>query len=909
MSNKKTLTKSQKEAIYHYEGPLMIVAGPGAGKTWVLIQRVLHLIQEKNVDPSSILLTTFTNKAADELKSRLSREIGEKAEYIHISTIHSFCKYILRKYPEYHNLGSGFDVLDEDSQLLFLRNNLEEFNFNESRLGDLMGFYNKCGENEIDPNDLIKKIKEKYPNNKTNLKSCQAYKRYLELLNEYQLIDFCGLQVAVRDILENNPHILDQLRDKYLFLLIDEYQDTSPIQDRIFQLIAYPQNNICVVGDEDQSIYSFRGANMRNFIKFPEKYPETTKVVLNKNFRSTTNIIRASEKFMSKHRMIKKEIEPWRSKGNEMVLLNNSARGEEAHQIVKLIHDMKEHDIIPHYGYITLLFRSVKNQAGALVSELKKANIKYTIRGDQSFLKRDEIQATLYMLHYVDDKDYGKKFKTRWGRWWDTNLLMNELMDISPETVMKLKEIELSVDITSITKKEDFEKYSITNKNDIQILSEINKFKKALQTKEMDVLNVFYTILDISKYLKRLTRNESEKNEDILFNLSKLSGIIKRYQDFSKDPTLEDFLRFLFSLPKTMQYDEEMLEDPRSVKIMTVHQAKGLEFPVVFICGVSQDQFPLKHRNRDPFPIPDELLKFVPDGQINEERRLFYVAMTRAQDNLIISPGGKKSQFIEDDLGIEEFSDVDTIIEKCEERDVAKNPLHVSFSSIKTYNSCPFRYKLIYHYLFEYQPTFDQKYGIIIHNSLNMMHESLREGEEININKIEYIVNKNWIKLHNNEEDDEDNKNNLITQIWHYYDHMKDHIQEVISTEESFSLFTENTLISGRTDLVIKNSNNQLELFDFKARGESALEKLQVEMQLKIYDYCLKEKYGFDKLCAYHFFTNEKTYFTKNNDYNEIRSQIDAVCSGINNEIFHPAPSSHCRDCFFSFCCEDLKEY
>ncbi|PKL69063.1 MAG: ATP-dependent helicase [Methanobacteriales archaeon HGW-Methanobacteriales-1] len=974
MTNK-TLTTSQKKAITHYKGPLMIIAGPGAGKTWVLIQKVTNLIRHHKVSPEHILLTTFTIKASEELKARLSNEIGEKAENVHISTIHSFCKSILEDYPEYHNLGSGFDVLDEESQLMFLRSNLGEFdNIREDRLVELLDFYNKCGENEIDPDILIEKINERYPHNKTYQKICLSYKKYLELLGREHKIDFSGLQIAVLDILENNPDILNDLRDKYQFLLIDEYQDTSSLQDKIFQLIAHPQNNICVVGDDDQSIYSFRGANIFNFVKFPEKYPETKVVRLNKNFRSTKNIIKASELFMGKHRLVEKEIEPWRSKGNELVLLKNNTEGEEAHQIVKLIHDMKEHGIVPHYGYVTLLFRSVKYHAGAIIRELKKEKINYTIRGDKSFLKRDEIQNILFLMHYVDSDDYGKKFKTRWGRWWNLDLFLNDFMDISPETVDILKKMEDSapendkkimttdlnkniININQLKTEKEFKQEGIINKKDITKLMALNIFKNDLKTNQMDVLSIFYKLLDISTYLKRLTydeltntekldgdinnknllqnqsnsveidksplRNpwdsaeekekgkkdkeeEKEEKEDVLFNLSKLSGIIKRYQEFSKEPSLEDFLKFLFKLPKKLQYDEEMLEDPRALKIMTVHQAKGLEFPVVFICGAAENKFPLKSHYKDILPIPSELLKFIPDGQVNEERRLFYVAMTRAQDNLIISPGGKKSQFIEHDIGIEEFSDVDKIIEKCEERELAHNPLQVSFSSISTYETCPFRYKLIYYYLFEYQPTQKQKYGTILHHCLNRIHQAIQDKEDIDENKIQSFVDKSWAPLHENELKNHLNKAHLVKKLIFYYDNMKNYIKEVISTEEPFALFKADTLITGRTDLIIKNPENQLELVDFKARGESALERLQVELQLKIYEYGLQKKYNFDKMCAYHFDSNDQTYYPPEKDFQDIESHVQSICQGINNNQFQAIPSRRCVNCFFSFVCEDI---
>lgn len=271
----KSLTKKQQEAIEHFKGPLLITACPGAGKTRVLVERVLYLINERNVDPSTILVTTFTEKAANELKAKINKKLGFIAGEIPISTIHSFCHHLLESYPDKHDFGASFDVIDEDMQIMFLRNNLQELGITEFKLPEVIAFYDKCSENRIDPEELERRIRKTYPDNKTYHKMCASYKKYLQLLRDHDKVDFAGLQKNVLTLLENHPEVQADLRDKIQFILVDEYQDTNPVQDRIFELIAFPKNNICVVGDDDQSIYAFRGANIYNFIQFPEKYPDT----------------------------------------------------------------------------------------------------------------------------------------------------------------------------------------------------------------------------------------------------------------------------------------------------------------------------------------------------------------------------------------------------------------------------------------------------------------------------------------------------------------------------------------------------------------------------------------------------------------------------------------------------------
>lgn len=609
---------------------------------------------------------------------------------------------------------------------------------------------------------------------------------------------------------------------------------------------------------------------------------------------------------MNGYRHIKKEITPWRGEGNDIVLLKNIDEEDEAEKIVGLIKEMRERKIIPHYGYVTLLFRSVRSHAQKIISQLQQEGIPYTTRGSGSFLKREEIRTMLYLLYYVDPSTYDGKFRAIWGKWWNTNLLGNEFLNLTSET----KKIIHEADLSSLQSREEFIENGVDDEDDISKLLGLNLIKTELSEGKKSLLEVFYEILRVSGYLKRLLERG---DDDKLFNLSKLSGIINRYTYLTNEPRIEDFLIFLYRLPRNKQYDEEILEDPRALKIMTVHQAKGLEFPVIFICNVMKNKFPQRKRsNNNIIPIPKDLLMYDPEEETHEECRLFYVAMTRAQDNLIISTsqdsaneGVDYSPFIRD-IGIEKFADVNAIVDVCKEREILKESLDVSFSSINAYINCPFMYKLVYYYLFEYVATSKQKYGEILHNCLNMLHILIKEVKDVTRDDIKGIVDRCWTRIYETDEKDAENKQILEANLYQYYEEMKDYLKEVVSTEEPFSLYTRELLISGRTDLVMKNKHDELELVDFKSREETGVEETQVELQLKIYNYALKDEYQFDKLCAYHFSSCDKTYFESDDEeLEDTEDLIDKICGQIGKEEFERSKTALCRSCFFNFLCDD----
>jgi DNA helicase-2/ATP-dependent DNA helicase PcrA len=922
-------TPSQREAAKHFEGPLLIVAGPGAGKTRVLVERVAYLVKNKKVDPSNILVITFTVKAAEELKARLSHCVGPEVISMQVSTIHSFCSEILRQYSDYHELGASFEVMDGEMQLMFIRANFYKLGLSKvtsmGKASEIVQAFNKCGENMISPDKLLKSYKKLYPENSKYHNFCKSYENYLIMLDKERKVDFPGLQINVLKLINNNKTVLEKIQNQYRFILVDEYQDTNPIQDQFFNLISDPHHNICVVGDEDQSIYGFRGADPWNFIRFKQKY-DSKQVTLEKNFRSTSNIVNLFDKFMVNYRSYPKKIEPSRECGNNILVLKSEDVNDEAKNIVNTIKMLKEENIIPHYGYVALLFRSVRYHGNKIISELKKQDIPFSVKGQGSFLDRIEIRTMLYMLSYVDPPKYDDKFRN-WNKWWNISMFENEFLNLHGETVEALYKLDKEFDLSELTESSDFKDQGIHKETDIDKLAGLNKLKIELKNKHSSMLEVFYDILEISGYLKWLVEDETAKNQEKIFNLAQLSSILNKYEYMNKNPKIKDFMWYLYLLPDSMQYDEQVLDNPHSVKISTIHQAKGLEFPVVFVCSVIKNRFPgRKKKDKNIVPIPEELLlKFknkdstdlsendiLPDTFDLEERRLFYVAMTRAQDVLVVSTADKinvkkvgYSPYVNEIEGVQDVTDTCNFIEECKSRDLnQEKPLSLSYSSIDTYDTCPFMYKMVYEYGFQYPPSYMQNYGVIVHNCLEKIHDDIKNNETVDGARIKAIVNTCWIELHSNEKKDKKMRSIMEMELYDYSKEIKDYATRIISAEEPFSIVKENVEINGRTDLILENRDGEIELFDFKAREKRGIEETSVGFQLKMYQYALKDRYKFDKLCAYTFKDKQKTFFKATpDDIKELDKNLDLICDKISKEQFQPKENKLCAHCVFKFCC------
>lgn len=787
----------------------------------------------------------------------------------------------------------------------------------------IISIFNLCGENCIEPSKLIEYYTSLEDENKDQyLKLANAYLNYLNLLEIEKKMDFAGLQKSTYLLLKDNPDLLDKLRKQYQYVLVDEYQDTNPLQDEFFRLIAEPENKIFVVGDEDQSIYGFRGASVNNFRNFPSRYDNTKTIKLETNFRSTKDIVDISNFFMSKRRTINKSITPDRGSGNEIVLIHAGRVSEEAKEAVALIKEMKDKKIIKHYGDVAILFKSVRSHAPEYVNELREQGVPFHLIGDKGFFQRIEIRSILYLMAKLDDFKFKEKQRfVKWDSWWNDSILCNGVIPFSDKVISFISSQDGDYDFFS-EMEDKWKEYQLEfSSDDISVIKRFLLLKKKIGQKKKNgtsysLLDLYYDLLDKTRYMKRMLE-DAEDNEEFLLNLAQLSQIINRFENLKKRPSLESLLWYLYHLPENKDFDEAMVEDSKAIKVMTVHQAKGLEFPVVFMGSVIKGRFPMGRSNditdNKLMPIPKEFL-FDPKqfSDLNEERRLFYVGITRAQDNLVICTSDviqvkKKgpSEYITDEIGEDKFKDKTAIKKPCENTyEIEEEVPRVSYSAINTFLDCPFRYLLAYEYKFQTPPSFFQNYGVVVHNVLYKLHLKMKEGIELEYDSIKRLVDESWIPIYRQPKKDYQIKEKVYVEMWNYYNKAKEYITEVLEIEKPFCYIGDGIIINGRIDLLVRGQNNEIELIDFKARKEKGIYTTHVDIQLRMYQMALEFEYDIDKLYAYTFEDNKKNSFGNSpEEITETREKIHEVCIKIRNREFPATRNQFCPKCeFLPFC-------
>jgi DNA helicase-2/ATP-dependent DNA helicase PcrA len=916
----KRLTENQRKAITHGNGPALVVAGPGSGKTLVLTERVKFLIEEKNVPPDKIIVTTFTEKAANELKVRLSRGLGTKAARVQISTIHSLCNTLLHDYFTEHDMGIGYEVLDENAQRLLLHTNKfklgiyrrDGYKFrwlNRGNLEDFADLYDFLTRNDVDVDNLKKELAKKGELSKDNEGVIDSYNKYIKILENENRIDFANIQLKFFKLISKNKELLEEVRNRFEYLLVDEYQDTSPLQDKIFRLIAPPQNNIFLVGDINQSIYGFRGATTLNFQNFTNTFPDSKIYFLNINFRSTENIVELSNTLMRDK--IEKELESRRRKGEKSVLLEGETADEVAEKTVSLIEKMKDKGIIEKYGDVALLFRCWRH-SDEYVKYLENYKIPYIVFGGGGLLDREEITTLVYLLSYVTQKLYlGEKFR-KWI-WWDIESFQNEVLDLSFKTQTSLDHLPQNMNIYDFKNKEELNKVGILEDKDIEKILRLNQLRRDVEEspKSYSLLEIYYKILEYSGYLKRLLEENNKESEEKLNNLAELSRIIGMFERMPGSK-VEDFLWFIYFSAEGL--NQRKVEDENTVKVMTVHKAKGLEFPVVFLCSLVEGRFPLNFRDsKYLIPIPKKFYmcrqEYKQRKQVHyeEERRLFYVGITRAQDNLIFTTSNKikvqnkeRSRFLK---GIEEYISEDEKVDLPIEQKykLVRDIPSLNYSAINTYIDCPFRYKLYYKYGFVSPWGFLQSLGIFVHNILQRIHKEMKENVGLNEEDIKEFVDEYWIPVHKEKSKDKKVKNTFMNKIKNYYNNARNFYKEIISIEEPFVYVDDNMVMGGRIDLIVRDNVGKTNLIDFKARESIGIEYTNVDKQLKIYNYCLRDKYSIDKLIAYTFMDNKMIEFEP--EYEAVKNFLLDMSEEMKGEKFSKKKSLLCKECTFQFCC------
>ncbi len=891
-----SLTKQQLKAIEYVDSPLLIIAGPGTGKTRVLTEKVIYLVKE-GYDPNRILVSTFTIKAAEELKDRLRKNLGDTVENMQISTIHSFCQKMLQSFPEYHNFGNIFEVMDDLDQFIFVNMNYWNYGLKDYSkdidVTELINFYNKCTENDVDPIRLSNYCKKQYSNDLQRA-IARSYHIYISnLLNPNNTkLDFALLQREFYHLLQNNLDVLQLVRNSYDYILIDEYQDTNPIQDAIFKLISEPKFNITVVGDEDQSVYSFRGASIKNFRTFLERYPSARKLELEENFRSNKEIVILFDEFMKPHRTFEKKIFTNNPEFSKPIYISGDSGESEAKKIVQFIKTIVEKNNV-NYEDIAILFKSVKFHSSYIIDELEREKIPYITKGDSSLLEQEEIRDLLVLMMYINSHT-PNDYQIKWL--FDHNILESEFLDLKVETIEKLNN---DVDIYNLLESYDYDKLQRLDidKNDFEKLMALRNLKYQQTRNCISQLRLFYKILDATQYHYRLFKRYIEGNDEIadikIRNLAKFSTLIHKFEENTHSKQFKSFIYQISSIPDNKMEDAASFENINAVQLMTIHQAKGLEFPVVIMAGVTNRRYNAKNKEDSVImDVPKELMLDKNEYNRGEEvRRVFYVGMSRAKKLLAISVidgnGSTPSEFI-DEIGTSKFIKLEHFNQKFSDGDhyePVKEKKKLSYSSVSAYIECPFRFFCRDYLGFQTPTDYYQAYGVIVHNSLKKLHVFLKEGKDIDIQDIISIVD-----LYCKDDDSRKKwRDELITDLWTYYENTPKFINEVLDVELPFSYINKDLIINGQADLIIKNNDDEIELIDYKSRFKESLGKMNVDIQLRIYNIALQHKYEEEikKISAYTFKDNKQTRFTNTeDDLEKTKRLVASIAESIENKQF-----------------------
>lgn len=619
MSILEKLNDRQRKAAEKIEGALLILAGAGSGKTRTITYRIAHMIQELGISPYKILAVTFTNKAAKEMKERVEDLIGEGGKRTMVSTFHSFGVRLLRTYGDRLGYGANFTIYDADDQKRVVKGIMKELTVKDKNLteGMVVSLISKLKEEEVSADDY-EKSENKY--NMNAVVVAEIYRRYNRTLKKNNGMDFSDILINTAKLLEI-PDILNKVQDKFRYIMVDEYQDTNNIQYKIINKIAGKYGNLCVVGDENQSIYGFRGANIQNILDFEKDYPNAEVVKLEENYRSTSVILDAANAVISNNSSARdKKLWTKKTTGEKITLLQCNDGRQEVNIIIEEI--IKGKNQGKKYKDFTILYRT--NAQSRLFEEgFLRFNIPYKIFGGMQFYQRAEIKDIVAYLAVINNpKD---------------SLNLSRILNV-PKRKIGDKSLEKINEFASVNGLTLFEALGRANEIDTLtanmkiVLEEFHKMMMELieMSESEPVSELFDKVIKSIKYFDYLESNY-EDSENRISNIEELRNSITEMEKIIETLTLREYLENISLVSATDNLEEEK----DYVKLMTIHNSKGLEFPTVFLVGTEDEVFPGKKADFEP-------------RELEEERRLCYVAITRAEDKLYISYAASRFMYGEE---------------------------------------------------------------------------------------------------------------------------------------------------------------------------------------------------------------------------------------------------------------------
>ncbi|MBQ9610799.1 MAG: UvrD-helicase domain-containing protein [Lachnospiraceae bacterium] len=613
----KGLNDRQSEACCYTDGPLLILAGAGSGKTRVITHRIAYLIDEIGVNPYNILAITFTNKAANEMRERVDNLVGYGAESVWVSTFHSMCVRILRKHIDKIGGTKDFSIYDTDEQKVVMREVIKYLNLDSKLYPEraMIAAISKAKEDYMSPDDYEKTHATSFRDQQI----AAIYREYQKRLKSNNALDFDDLIYQTIFLFETNPDALSEYQERFKYIMVDEYQDTNHSQFVLVKQLAAKYRNLCVVGDDDQSIYKFRGANIYNILNFENEYPEAKVIKLEQNYRSTSNILNAANGVIANNEG-RKEKKLWTDKdeGKKVTFTRYANEYDEAEKVAMKIRSLNRQGA--SFNDIAILYRT-NNQSRVFEEKLIYDNIPYKLYGGTNFYSRKEIRDVVSYLKILVNSNDDTAVK---------RIINVPKRGIGDTTVGKINDFAIDNGINFYDALLDIEEVPGMSRSAEKIrkfVSLIEGLKDMLNTEGTFISEVYDALIEKTGYVTELEAEGTDEARARIENIEELKNKIVKYEEEAEYPNLTELLEDISLVADVDEGDE----DGEKVTLMTLHSAKGLEFPYVFIGGMEEGLFPSQMSIDSDDP-----------DAVEEERRLCYVGITRAMDELYLSGAAQR---------------------------------------------------------------------------------------------------------------------------------------------------------------------------------------------------------------------------------------------------------------------------